>query len=296
MHAPQPSSTRTWRATARSLLFPQWCYGCLQPDTVLCSECSHALAGSWENVTDRLPYLNIIQPDETSIAMMPVFSLGAYSGIRRHIIISWKHTLDRDLDAAIRRVILASWASLRQLIVPEHPLTDAPSLVFIPAPSRFRRFHDGRFVAGKLATSFALAALSEHIPAGVWDPLSSGWALRRGSTVSGRREKTSHITMAPWRTAARELGGLRWFVAPTNGGSTLFILVDDVVTSGATLAACSRALALHGIHVHAALTLAAAKNPRQIPAHNQSVSRKTPTTQTIAKEMTIRDRPQTSHL
>ena len=113
----------------------------------------------------------------------------------------------------------------------------------VPAPSRFRRRHDGRFVAGHIARAVAKGLTEAGVRANVVDALRTGSA--RGSGLRGRRRKTSLIR------ARHE------FCTELN-----CVVADDVLTSGATLAGCARALEKAGARVVFAAVLAAAADPR----------------------------------
>ena len=247
------------------LVFPRSCAGCGAWDTSLCAVCALDLAGSWTDASWRAPYLLHPRLSREGLAVpgdfepaFPVFSLGEYQGRRRRAIIAWKNVVDRELTDAVSRVVEARAqelaGALRALAGAPQKLTGVPRepagalraggrILVVPAPSRFRRRHDGRFVAGHVARAVAKGLTEAGARADVVDTLRTGRA--RGSGLRGRRRKTSFIR------ARRE------FRTELN-----CVVADDVLTSGATLAGCARALEKAGARVVGAVVLAAAADPR----------------------------------
>lgn len=237
------------------LVFPRSCAGCGAWDTSLCAACASDLAGSWTDASWRAPYLLHPRLSREGLAVpgdfepaFPVFSLGEYQGRRRRAIIAWKNVVDRELTDAVSRIVearaleLADALQARDAKPAGAPRVDGRILV-VPAPSRFRRRHDGRFVAGHIARAVAKGLTEAGVRANVVDALRTGSA--RGSGLRGRRRKTSFIR------ARHE------FRTELN-----CVVADDVLTSGATLAGCARALEKAGARVVFAAVLAAAADPR----------------------------------
>lgn len=242
------------------LVFPRSCAGCGAWDTSLCAACASDLAGSWTDASWRAPYLLHPRLSREGLAVpgdfepaFPVFSLGEYRGRRRRAIIAWKNVVDRELTDAVCRIVEARALELAGALRPRDaesagaPQADGRILV-VPAPSRFRRRHDGRFVAGHVAQAAAKGLTEAGVPADAVDALRTGSA--RGLGLRGRRRKTSFIR------ARRE------FRTELN-----CVVADDVLTSGATLAGCARELEKAGARVVCAVVLAAAADPRNRKAN-----------------------------
>lgn len=208
-------------------VLPLRCGGCGAPDTRWCAVCAGQLA---------------VAPDEPRLVsprsdpQVPVFALGRYAGARRQAIIAVKERGRTDLIAPLA-VPLAG--ALHRLLC--WGMLDAP-LTIVPAPTRRTA---ARRRGGDPIARIAAAATSGHSGITVAPALRMR-ALTRDSVGlgSGARE--------------RNLAGgvlLRHRAIPESGGDVL--LVDDVVTTGVTLAESVRVLRAGGISVSAALVIAA---------------------------------------
>ena len=244
------SPLRSVLRDAADLVFPRSCAGCGAWDQTLCPECSRALAGAWVEVSARAAGLQIWRPLDApvrglewpgdEVPAFAVWALGDYDGVRRSAILRWKNVVDGLLNEAMGT--LARTRARQFAPVLAQVGFDAVDLV--PAPSSPERKRDGRFVAGHLAQAFAAGLAEGGIDASVADVLAT--RARRGSRNMGARRAKSRAIVA-----ARP--GLRGVPA---------IVVDDVLTTGATLFGCGAALEEAGAQVAGALVLAAAPDPR----------------------------------
>jgi len=205
------------------LVLPLQCGGCGAPSTRWCGACAAAL-----EVSADAPHILTPRVDPG----VPVFSLGRYAGPRRQAVVALKEHGRRDLAAPLSRALalgihrLSTWGILGE------PLT------VVPAPTRRsaarRRGGDPvlRIAAG------ATAASPRHTVA----PVLRTTALVRDSVglTSAARE--------------RNIAGRVRLTASAPGGEVL--LVDDVVTTGATAREAVRVLTADGARVSAVLTLA----------------------------------------
>jgi predicted amidophosphoribosyltransferase len=141
-------------------------------------------------------------------------SVAPYAGIAREIVKAFKYEGADFLAPHLARRMLRACDSL--------PEVDA--VVAVPATRRERRAH-GFFPAGELAREFSR--------------LSGKPLLRK--TIRKIRE-TARQARLPLGSRGQNVRGA--FRATNAPGSIL--LVDDVATSGATLAACARELKKHG--------------------------------------------------
>ncbi|AFR50244.1 putative amidophosphoribosyltransferase [Gordonia sp. KTR9] len=209
-------------------MFPMLCGGCGRPGSGWCRRCEAALSDAPVAAHPRM---------EPGVA---VWALGRYRGPHRQAIIAIKEhdrrDLARPLGAALARGIrvLAGWGEL----------PDADRMLLIPAPTRRMT---ARRRGGDPVTSVATHAapvLGRRVQVA---PLLRTSATARDSAGLDARARARNL-----RGAVR----LRAGVTPTRGAAA--ILVDDVLTTGATAAESVRVLSENGIDVVAVVVLAAA--------------------------------------
>lgn len=172
---------------------------------------------------------------------VPVFALGRYAGARRQAIVAVKERGRTDLIAPLA---LTLGAALHQLLC--WRLLDLP-LTLVPAPTRRSA---ARRRGGDPVTRIAAAVAARHCGLTVAPALRMR-ALTRDSVGlgSGARERN---------VAGRVLLRRRVLPDVTRSAGCDVLLVDDVVTTGATLAESVRVLRSAGAAVAAALVIAAA--------------------------------------
>lgn len=170
---------------------------------------------------------------------LPVWAVAPYRGPGRRMILGWKS--GRRPEAAAVLVPAAQHAA----VAIAGQLDPIGPVVVVPAPSGLRRRIARRFVVGRLAAAVA-RGLTEagHEVAGVADVLRS-----RGGSIHGLGARARGGA----RTMRLRRGALR-------AGAVL--LVDDVITTGATVAAARDLLESDGAQVLGAVVLAATPSPR----------------------------------
>ncbi|RTE50547.1 hypothetical protein DDD64_03385 [Actinotignum sanguinis] len=274
------AALRSWATALGDLIFPRWCAGCGAWDTTLCPVCTREVAGSWRGGEGRAPALMQILPNGDEEALFPVFALGEYIGVRRQALLTWKHGNDAALTARFATLFAQR---CRQLA----PLWEGTALSVIPAPSGPARHRSGRFIAGHLAQAAVRGLGAGGVDARAAPVLLSGEAqggvpLGVGNGVLSMlpaqlRDRVVHAAKEKRaRAGQRHLAGQHERAAKGRGirlrpGITIpgrVILVDDVLTTGSTLAGCARAIAQAGGQVLAALVLALAPDPR--PANSRT--------------------------
>ncbi len=219
------------------IIFPRWCAGCGQWDEDLCPACVDGFSCEWYRVEEFLPYLSHVSADGgADTSPFAVLALADYDDAVARSIIRWKNVADRRLDEAFAELITTR-------TTPIIPARAGPTVV-VPAPSSRQRTQDGRFVAGVIGHAVAKA-----VDAGYANVL---WRsrVRSAQGVEARGRKSRGVRLKEG--------------ANLNGMDV--ILVDDVVTTGATLAGASRAVETAGGRVIAAFVLAATRDPRQLRA------------------------------
>jgi len=200
------------------LLLPRRCAGCSRPGTPWCPDCASCFAAPFPVHRPGLP------------PGLPVFAVGAYRGAARKAVLAAKERGRRDLLAVLAVALAAAL----------HRLFPGP-LWLVPAPSRAAA---SRRRGGPHMTAIAERVARLH-PARVAHPLRLTRGARDsvGLSAADRAENLrGHLTVLP--------GALPPPRAPV-------VLLDDVITTGATAAACTRALRGAGTRVHAVLACTA---------------------------------------
>ena len=207
------------------LVLPLECGGCGAPSTRWCEACARVLQ---------------VRPDEPHLIAprvhpgVPVFSLGRYAGARRNAIVAVKEHGRTDL---IRPLGAALNAGLRQLLT--WGVLDTP-LTVVPAPTRRLA---ARRRGGDPVTRMALAATAGNHDVKVVA------ALRMKALV---RDSVGLSSTARQKNVAGRVGLHR----STEGLVGDVLVVDDIVTTGATAAESVRTLQTSGACVVAVLALA----------------------------------------
>ncbi|MFY2859550.1 ComF family protein [Mycobacterium sp. THU-M104] len=211
------------------VILPLECGGCGAPSTRWCDACGRELSVAADEphvVTPR------IDPQ------VPVFALGRYAGARRQAILAVKERGRGDLVAPLAYALAVGVHRLLTWGIVETPLT------IVPAPTRTWA---ARRRGGDPVTRVARAAVAGHPDVTVARALRIR-ALARDSAGLGTAARERNI-------AGRVLlrGG-----SLTDHPGTEVMVVDDVVTTGATARESVRALCAAGLRVVAVLAVAAA--------------------------------------
>ncbi len=167
---------------------------------------------------------------------VPVFALGRYAGARRQAIVAMKDRGRTDLSAPLARAVALG---VHRLLV--WGLLDVP-LTIVPAPTRSWA---ARRRGGDPVSRIAMVATGGHPDITVVRALRMK-ALARDSAGLGSAARERNI-------AGRVLLTSR--CVPADGE---VLLVDDIVTTGATARESVRVLQSAGARVSAVLALAAA--------------------------------------
>jgi predicted amidophosphoribosyltransferase len=190
---------------------------------------------------------------------LPVWTLADCTGDVRRAIIAWKDRGRADLTPVLAAALARASAQVASgLAVPTGPTgstgsSESVAVVAAPSTAASRRRRGGNLVDA------LAAAAATGLRAGGWpaDPAPVLVRSRGGDQVglgarARARNLAGHVHVAERRA---EL---------VRGRSV--VLVDDVLTTGATFAACRTAVERAGGRVVAALTLASTPGPGRPPA------------------------------
>ncbi|MCV7260189.1 ComF family protein [Mycobacterium shimoidei] len=208
------------------LILPLECGGCGAPSTRWCATCAQELA---------------VNPDQPHVVTprvdpgVPVLALGRYAGARRTAIVNMK---DRGRTDLIQPLARALAVGIHRMLT--WGLLDVP-MTIVPAPTRRAA---ARKRGGDPVTRMAKAAGKNHPGIAVVQALKIT-ALARDSAGLGTAERERNI-----------VGRVQLIKRPPAG--TEVLLVDDIVTTGATVRESVRVLHIAGIEVASVLTVAAA--------------------------------------
>lgn len=214
------------------LLLPAACVGCRRPGGVACQACLRLLQAA--------PVLR--WPDPAPVGLPPPVAVADYDGAVRAMLLAYKERGTIEL----RKPLAAAVALSVQAIVSARVVTDA-LLVPIPSMAAARRTR-GADVVMDLARVAARCLRASGARASVVS------ALRHRRAVADSAGLTSE------QRAANLVGALvvRPVAADLLSGRSV-ILVDDLVTTGATLAEAARALRVIGALPVASATVAATR-------------------------------------
>jgi predicted amidophosphoribosyltransferase len=218
------------------LIVPVSCPGCGAHDVRWCDDC----ASAWWEVPLRSESL-APRLDIEGRPALPVWAIAELAGASHSMIVAWKDGGRRDLDRFFADATRRASAHVATALDEGRGTACAPIAV-VPVPARAASTRTrGIDLPLMLATAAAQGLRAAGVDATVRNILRIGKGEQRGASARQR-----------WRQSS----SLR--VTRNVGPPATVLLVDDVMTTGATLASAVRSLDVTFLTVGAGLCLAAA--------------------------------------
>lgn len=225
---------------------PVACPGCGALDVLWCPACEALLCGPPARVEATAPRLDRLD----GVPVLPVWALAPYSGPVREVVVAWKDRGRADLDRLVGPPVRAA---ARAVATAAAPAAAGRPLLVVGAPSTAAsRRARGRDHVRALARAAAAGLHNAGLDATVVPALARR-GRGRDQVGLGARARARNLTGS---VATRDRA-----LARAGGRRPAVLLVDDVVTTGSTLAAAERALEDAGADVLGALVLAATPPP-----------------------------------
>ncbi len=244
-------------------MLPVECAGCGLLDVPLCEGCAAALTTAPRRCEGAAPRLDRVDGS----APLPVWAVTPYVGPVRELVVAWKDRGRADLDRALHESVRRAGAVLGARLVTAARLLSGPEaparLVVVPAPSTgAARRARGRDPVLDLARAFGAGVASADPPEGV--DVGAPVDLSVASVLTQRRRTRDQVGLGSRARGGRLEGAVtsrERAVRRLLVRGTSCVVVDDVLTTGATLAACETVLREHGASVLGAFVLAATPPP-----------------------------------
>ncbi|QSB17467.1 ComF family protein [Natronosporangium hydrolyticum] len=250
-------------------MLPGGCAGCGQARSGLrygvCAECVAMVAGAVPGPT---------RPEPAPSGFPPCWALADYDGVLGELLVAYKdrgrHRLARPLGRLLAAVVAAAasaWESASAAVSASAPAAGGVVLVPIPdTPAAARARHGDHLY--RLARVAGRELRRAGVPAVVARPLR---ALPRPDSAGLDHRQRAATAQATLRLRRWSAAGLQRHLTRTRAA---VVLLDDVVTTGATLAAATARLAAADTPVSVAAVLAATQRRYPLPGGVSSNGRR----------------------
>ena len=208
------------------LALPGICAGCSREGPPLCADCVTAL----DVRLDQPPGVLIGLPGEIPAPLVQVEWCTAFTGVTRRALHRLKYAGDRRLAAPLGAAVARRWA-----------VAGRGGDVLVPVPASADRVRERGYDQAELIARTAGAFLGLPVL-----PILERTRITAAQFDLDRDERAGNVAGA---------FGLRRRV-PASTGARWIVLVDDVLTTGSTLAACAAVLLDAGALAVSAVTVA----------------------------------------
>lgn len=210
-----------WLTDLKNLLYPAQCAGCGRWDQDVCDEC-------WQ-IAACTPQLDALD-DELGVPRWEIWSIGRYGGRLRNMILAAKH----EKHGRYEEFLYQCGTTLSQAIGMSFMDTPKPSSVWVvPAPSSWRRQWDRKIVTTVIAQGIVEGLNAQGQNATLRDIARLRLGARSQSSKGLQQRRSGRV------------GAIYVTVTPPH--DVPVILVDDVVTTGATMTQLAKCLEPHVI-------------------------------------------------
>lgn len=209
------------------LALPLTCSGCGRPDCFVCDACDRKMCRPLAEVSALAPALN---------GKLSVWTTQFYRGHARHLLLSAKHDRQRDMSNYLRR-----WGRHQGVYLSQEIRRPCGPVAVVAAPSSVTRRLQRRQIVPMVADGCAVGLADAGVAALSMNPLHL-WGSGQAGKVGADRVSGRHNTMT----------------CDVDLSQYAVVLVDDVITTGATIMECVRAIrtaATSPVHLIGAVSL-----------------------------------------